>query len=131
VPSEPAEIVMATRSTKPGRPSLEALALILMSGVLFAGSPASVHLRLLNLAYHSEAWERHAEGFSQVLATYGAGLLVLAIVSYACSMRGVTLMSLALGTQSVLFRCCGKKWFRRSAIVSPPELTAVRFFSLW
>jgi len=78
---------------RPRPPNPETVLILLMSGVLLVGSPSTIHLKLLNLAYPSEAWERHTQGFSQVMVAYGVALLALALLSYTCSRRGVTLTS--------------------------------------
>jgi hypothetical protein len=78
---------------KPKSPDLETVLLLLLSVALLVASPSSISLRMLNLAYSSEAWERHTDGFSQVMVLYSVALLTLAVVSYACSMRGLTLTS--------------------------------------
>jgi len=74
-------------------PNLETILLLLVSGGLFVISPPGLQLKLLNFAYHAQAWEKHVNGVSQVLVFYGIVLLTLAIMSYLYSLRGVTLLS--------------------------------------
>ncbi len=69
-------------------PNLETIILLVMSSGFFAISPPGIQLKLLNLAYHSPAWEKHSDGFFQVLVFYGIVLLILAIMSYLFFIEG-------------------------------------------
>ena len=81
---------------KPELPNLETVLLLLMSGALFVASPSGVHLRLLNSVCPSQPWEKHTNGIFQVMVLYGAALLALAILSYGCSLQGITLRALVI-----------------------------------
>jgi hypothetical protein len=72
---------------------IETILLLLMSCGLFVISPQSIHLRLLNFVHHSGTWKSYANGLSQVFIIYGIVLLVLALLSFLCSLNGVTLIS--------------------------------------
>ena len=78
---------------KPKAPNIETILILIMSAGLFVTSlPSIIHLTLLNFPYHSQFLEQ-INVLSNLLVTYGLALLVIAILSYICSLNGSTLVS--------------------------------------